>query len=73
MRPVLIAIHEEPEQPGLVAEALGAAGVPFEVRNVIDHPEAVPALEDVSRLSGLVILGGPMAADETVRYPGLQR
>ncbi|MFT8636664.1 MAG: type 1 glutamine amidotransferase [Pseudoclavibacter sp.] len=73
MRPVLITIHEEPEQPGLVAEALSAAGVPFEVRNVIEHPEAVPDPGDVSRLAGLVILGGPMAADETVRYPGLQR
>ena len=73
MRRVFIAIHEEPEQPGLVSDALDAAAMPYEVRNVVEHPDVVPVPEEVGDLAGVVIMGGPMGADEVERYPGLQR
>lgn len=64
-------MHEEPEQPGLVAWALDAAGVPYHTVNVIDHPDGLPSVDALGDCAGLVILGGPMGAADTDRYPGL--
>jgi len=52
----------------LVATALSAAGVPILTRIVVD--EAEPDLPPVDGLAGLVVMGGPMNADDPSR-PGL--
>jgi len=65
MRPVLILTHAPHEGPGLIAPALDA---PVRVRTVVssDAPE-LPALDEIS---GLVVMGGAMDADDD-RFPGL--
>jgi GMP synthase (glutamine-hydrolysing) len=66
MRPVLILTHAPHEGPGLIGPALDA---PLRVRTVLDQPEPVlPSLDDVS---GVVVMGGPMDADDDRGHPGL--
>ncbi|QCB93790.1 type 1 glutamine amidotransferase [Cellulomonas shaoxiangyii] len=66
-RRVLVLTHAPHEGPGLIGRALG--GVPYSVRTVLDRPE--PQLPAVSELAGLVVMGGPMDADDTAGHPGL--
>ena len=66
-RPVLVLQHAPVEGPGLIARALD--GVPRWTRIVLD--EAEPDLPLARDLAGLVVLGGPMNADDDERYPGL--
>ncbi|ADG74614.1 glutamine amidotransferase class-I [Cellulomonas flavigena DSM 20109] len=67
VRPVLVLTHAPHEGPGAIARALD--GVPYGVRTVLDSPEPrLPALADVS---GVVVMGGPMDADDVVGHPGL--
>ncbi|GIG41031.1 type 1 glutamine amidotransferase [Cellulomonas phragmiteti] len=67
MRPVLVLTHAPHEGPGAIARAL--AGVPYGVRTVLDVAEPrLPALADVS---GVVVMGGPMDADDVAGHPGL--
>jgi GMP synthase (glutamine-hydrolysing) len=70
-RSVLVLQHAPWETPGLVATALaaGAGGVPVAVRSVLD--DADPDLPPAARLAGLVVMGGPMGADDDARHPGL--
>lgn len=70
-RPVLVLRHVPWEGPALVARALAehAADVPVLVREVVRDAE--PDLPDPSALAGLVVMGGPMNADDDDRYPGL--
>jgi GMP synthase-like glutamine amidotransferase len=68
-RTVLIIRHMPQESAGTLENALTAAGL--EVRYVDlfrDVPDKLP-LDDAS---GLVVLGGPMNADEVDRYPFLK-
>ncbi len=67
-RPVLVLQHVPWERPGLIAAALEAAGVRVHTRIVVD--EDAPDLPGVSELAGLVVMGGPMNADDPTR-PGL--
>ena len=67
-RPLLVLQHVPWERPGLVAAALVAAGVPILTRIVVDDAE--PDLPDIKDLAGLVVMGGPMNADDP-RRPGL--
>ncbi|UZN05058.1 type 1 glutamine amidotransferase [Cellulomonas sp. S1-8] len=68
MRPVLVLTHAPHEGPGAIARAL--ADVPYGVRTVLDIPEPrLPALGDVS---GVVVMGGPMDADDVAGHPGLR-
>ena len=67
-RPVLVLQHVPWERPGLIAAALEAAGVPVCARIVVG--EDSPDLPEVSDLAGLVVMGGPMNADDP-RRPGL--
>ena len=63
----LVFQHAAPEGPGSIADALRAEGVePRVVR--IDRGESVPEL---GAASGLVVMGGPMGAYESARYPHL--
>ncbi|MBD7916730.1 type 1 glutamine amidotransferase [Cellulomonas sp. Sa3CUA2] len=67
VRPVLVITHAPHEGPGAVARAL--ADVPYGVRTVLDVAEPrLPALADVS---GVVVMGGPMDADDVAGHPGL--
>lgn len=70
-RPVLALQHAPWEGPALVARALAgrAPEVRVVVRSVVD--DADPGLPDVTDLAGLVVMGGPMNADDDVRHPGL--
>lgn len=66
MRPALILTHAPHEGPGLIGAGLG---VPYQVRTVLD--DAAARLPDVHALSGLVVMGGPMDADDVAGHPGL--
>lgn len=67
-RPVLVLRHAPWEGPGLIAEAL--AGVPIEVRTVVD--DAAPDLPRPRDLAGLVVMGGWQDADDDAGHPGLR-
>lgn len=59
--------HEAWEGPGLIADALAAHAIPFEIVR-LDRGAAVPK---ASNLDGLVVMGGPMGVYEAARYPFL--
>ncbi|MFB7633437.1 type 1 glutamine amidotransferase [Streptomyces sp. NPDC056149] len=72
-RTVLILQHVEVEKPGLILDALDGSGLDVEVRNLIDLPDASAAdLPPVSDLAGLVVMGGPMNADDLAAHPALK-
>ena len=64
-RPVLVLQHVPWERPGLIAVALEQAGVPVLTRIVVDEQD--PELPRVDALAGLVVMGGPMNADDARR------
>lgn len=66
--PVWIFKHTADESPGTLATALDEARMPWEI---IDLWRALPERFDPLRLAGLVVLGGPMNADEVKRHPFL--
>lgn len=70
-RPVLVLQHAPWEGPGLVARALAevAPDVPVVTRAVADVAD--PDLPVAAGLAGLVVMGGPMNADDDARHPGL--
>ncbi|NGN69382.1 type 1 glutamine amidotransferase [Streptomyces sp. A7024] len=69
-RTVLILQHVEVEKPGLILDALDGSGVAVEVRNLLaGAPGELPAAAD---LAGLVIMGGPMNADDLTGHPELK-
>ena len=70
-RPLLVLQHASWEGPALVARALAehAPGVRVVVRSVLD--DDAPDLPDPADLAGLVVMGGPMGADDDARHPGL--
>lgn len=66
VRPVLMVTHAPHEGPGLIARGLDA---PIRVRTVLDLQDArLPGLDEVS---GVVVMGGPMDADDVSGHPGL--
>lgn len=66
VRPVLVLTHAPHEGPGAIARALDA---PYRVRTVLDDPE--PRLPRPDELAGVVVMGGPMDADDVAGHPGL--
>jgi GMP synthase (glutamine-hydrolysing) len=69
-KPVMVLTHAPHEGPGLIGRLLGGAnGVPYRVRTVVDDPEA--RLPGPDELAGLVVMGGPMDADDVRGHPGL--
>lgn len=70
-RPLLVLQHAPWEGPALIARTLAerAPGVAMVARSVLDH--AAPDLPHPADLAGLVVMGGPMGADDDVRHPGL--
>lgn len=66
VRPVLVLTHAPHEGPGAITRALD---VPYGVRTVLDVADPrLPALADVS---GVVVMGGAMDADDVAGHPGL--
>jgi GMP synthase (glutamine-hydrolysing) len=66
VRPVLVLTHAPHEGPGLIGPDLDA---PVRVRTVVSSADPVlPALDEIS---GVVVMGGAMDADD-VRFPGLE-
>ncbi|MVU77537.1 type 1 glutamine amidotransferase [Nocardia sp. ET3-3] len=69
--PVLIVQHVEVEQPGLILDVLRAHRIPTVTRISATEPDG-SELPPVSALAGLVVMGGPMNADDTDTYPALK-
>ncbi len=61
--------HVAWEGPGLIASAARDRGLAVEIHRV-DLTPAIPGSED---LDGLVVMGGPMGAYETEKYPFLEQ
>ncbi|CAN5737480.1 type 1 glutamine amidotransferase [soil metagenome] len=67
MRPVLFLSHQASAGPGILADALESAGVPFAVARTWELAPP-PSLDGVS---ALVVLGGEQNADDTSSHPYL--
>lgn len=67
--PVLVLQHAAWEGPGLIARGLEQRDIPWTVRTVLDEHD--PHLPDVSRLGGLVVMGGAAGALDDDEHPGL--
>lgn len=65
MKPVWIFRHVACEGPGYLGEVLKARGIPWSVVE-IDAGMAVPELPD--QASGLVFMGGPMSANDSLPH-----
>jgi GMP synthase-like glutamine amidotransferase len=68
MKPLLILRHSRSESPGILADALDNAGLPWQLHETWDgsftHFEP-------DRWAGLVVLGGAMNTDQTDEFPFL--
>lgn len=69
MRPVVGVRHHLPHELGVVAEVLEGERVPYRYLDAWTDPD----WPDLGRVSGLVVLGGEMNADELTTYPFLAR
>ncbi|MFD0704409.1 type 1 glutamine amidotransferase [Alloscardovia venturai] len=67
---VLILQHVAWERPGRIQEALEEAGIPTKIMFIADQKK--PEMPDASQYCGLVIMGGPMGAEDYDNYPGLK-
>ena len=65
MKPVLIFRHIACEGPGYLATFLGRNNIPFAVIDLYKNTE-IPA--DIRNYSGLVFMGGPMSANDTLPW-----
>ncbi len=73
MKPVMVVRHVPQEALGNLEIVLRGAGLDIQVVDCFAEswPEFERAGLDPDQVAGLVIMGGPMNADETVRYPFL--
>ncbi|MFE3193097.1 type 1 glutamine amidotransferase [Nocardia sp. NPDC059240] len=70
---VLIIQHLEVEKPGAILEALRQHAIPTTTRILTAEPGvSADDLPPVGELAGLVVMGGPMNADELDTYPALK-
>ncbi|MGD0378933.1 MAG: type 1 glutamine amidotransferase [Acidimicrobiales bacterium] len=65
----LVVQHVEPEGPYAIGEALATAGVVVDIRRVYGG-ERLPA--DIADFTGVVVMGGPMAAHSDSGFPTRQ-
>lgn len=68
MKPVLCVSHEASVSPGIAAEVFEGAGVPFRMMRAWEETDW-PAPDDIS---GLVVLGGEMNAQDVDGFPFLE-
>ncbi|MEU9111820.1 type 1 glutamine amidotransferase [Streptomyces sp. NPDC048483] len=72
-RTVLILQHVDVEKPGMILDALEGSGLDIVIRNLLDAPGTTATdLPPVSDLAGLVVMGGPMNADDLTGHPALK-
>jgi len=69
VRPVVAIRHHLPHELGVAAEVLDGMEVPFRYLDAWDDPD----WPDPAKVSGLIVLGGEMNADQVERYPFLGR
>lgn len=69
MKEVLILQHVAVEGPGLIAKALDRAGVSWRVKMLLTEDR--PRLPEITELSGVVLMGGPMDAGDLRTFPAL--
>ena len=67
---VLILQHVPWEKPGRILANLDELGLQTDIRNIAK--EKKPELPDFDDLAGVVIMGGPMGAEDYDKYPGLK-
>ncbi len=72
MRRVLVLRHVPWEGPGLVAAALATGAPEVSVEGRLAAGDTAPDLPPARDLAGLVVMGGPMNADDDARFPGLR-
>ncbi len=65
----LVVQHVPWEGPGLIQIPLAAAGLRLELQTFVDDP--MPPAPSVDDLACLVVMGGPMGADQIEQLPGL--
>jgi GMP synthase-like glutamine amidotransferase len=61
--------HVEIEGPGLVAAEAASCGIPLDVRRMFAG-DPLPRAEEIG---GLIVLGGPMGANDDAAFPNLPR
>jgi GMP synthase-like glutamine amidotransferase len=69
MKPVLVFQHIGCETPGIFLELLREQSLPVETVKLFEG-ERPP--EDLSRFSGLLVMGGPMSVNDEADYPWLK-
>ena len=67
---VLIVQHVPWEKPGRILDSLDDMGLPY--RTVTIAEKKKPDLPNFNEITGLVIMGGPMGAQDFDAYPGLK-
>ncbi len=67
---VLILQHVPWEKPGRILDSLDDLGLAYQVMNI--SKEKKPDLPEFEDVAGVVIMGGPMGALDTDKYPGLK-
>ena len=69
MRPVLVFQHIGCETPGVFLDLLREQGRPVETVRLY---EGDPVSDDLTRFSGLLVMGGPMSVNDEADYPWLK-
>ncbi len=67
---VLIVQHVPWEKPGRILDNLEDLDLPTEIVNIVDQKK--PDLPSFDELCGVVIMGGPMGAEDVDEHPGLK-
>ena len=67
---VLILQHVPWEKPGRILANLDELGLQADIRNIAKQKK--PDLPEFDDLAGVVIMGGPMGAEDYDKYPGLK-
>lgn len=67
---VLVLQHVDWEKPGRILDNLQDCGLETRILKIVD--EKKPKLPHFKELAGVVIMGGPMSADDYEHHPGLK-
>lgn len=67
---VLILQHADWERPGRIIDSLDEIGMEYDVDSIVD--EKKPKLPKFDALAGVVLMGGPMGAQDFDDHPGLK-
>ncbi|NEG69771.1 type 1 glutamine amidotransferase [Bifidobacterium choloepi] len=67
---VLVLQHVPWERPGRILDCLEECEMPTQILDIAGSKK--PDLPDFDEVAGLVVMGGPMSADDVDHYPGLK-